>query len=534
MGKIGYNINLGGLGKQFEEAQANAKSASAAFHLLMTAPSNGINTQGDAEAIDRWIEKIQPAQIVWRTYSKLEGNWSVFPSNDEIIKRWRAENRPQYIRDDPSNEPSLFGKDPRTNALYVKSRADLLRKAADIGIKVAVGAFSVGTPHESLIANGTYDELIRAVVEGGHYFSVHEYCPGIPGAGDVFSYEKLLNPDEVMETMKRDPWPVKAVYWLLRRSDRFVVRAREIGLSDPQIIVTESYIDLIPDANDVINQLRDKYGIPAYNKDLRGVLAWRMYYADAFPDKSFSDVITQLSKYIEENIYYPDHIKGVCLFSFNWDWDTPEAHNYLNPYLDDFRRVGLPNLSKSPSLFTEPEEKRSDTDTISTRSPEFWERLRQLQETSDTKPDNKYTNEIETLIDLADESTAEIVSVGSQESSDEIAAHNEENTKQMMPVGVREPSSSATLSNTIEMSTLELGSESRWQSGVFESEGVRVRVAPFTDAEPIALLSDSTTGQQHVGEIQSDGYTWRWIRYMNNDKMMEGYAASAFYKFMLG
>jgi hypothetical protein len=561
MAKIGYNINLGGLRDQVKEAQSNAKVATAPFHLVMTAPANSINTQGDLEALDRWAEIVKPAQLVWRTYSKLESDWSIFPSNDEIVKRWVAENRPQYVRDDPSNEPSLGGTDRENNVRYVKSRTDLLRKAADAGIKVAVGAFSVGTPHESLIFDGTYDDLIRAVVEGEHYFSVHEYCPGIPGAGDVFPYQELLNPENILKVMKPNPWPIEAAYWLLRRSDRFVVRAREIGLSDPQIIITEAYIDLIPDANDVLNKLRDKYGIPAYNKDMRGVLGWRMYYADAFPEKSFPDVVTQLSKYVEDNVFYPKHIKGVCLFSLNWDWDTPEAHNFLNPSLDDFRRIGLANIDASVSILT-PQElpPPSDTDTVSTRSPDFWTLLQARTETSSetgnlTEPgtveavlpqesdaivEEKSTIEIppqEPDVIVEEESAVDVSPVGVRDASDDVITAIGDSSSKVMRVGARGSSDEETLpsitaSSTVELPAIALGTgKSRWQSGTFQSEGVRVRVAPFTDAEPIGLLVGEHTGQQHVGEIQSDGYTWRWVRYINDDTTIEGYAASAFYKF---
>lgn len=531
MAKIGYNIKLGGLPDQVKEAQIETKVTVAPFHLVMTAPTDGINTQEDIKAVDTWAEIVKPAQIVWRTHSKLEGDWLSFPSNDEIVKRWLAEDRPQYVRDDPSNEPLLLDGDPEINGRYVESRADLLRKAADAGIKVAVGAFSVGTPHEGLIADGTYDDLIQAVVEGGHYFSVHEYAPGIPGAGDVFQYDELLNPETILKVMKPEPWPIQSVYWLLRRSDRFLIRARTMGLSDPNIIITESYIGLIPDANDVLNQLRDKYGIPAYNKDMRGILAWRMYYADAFPEKSFSDVVTQLSKYVEDNVFYPEHIKGVCLFGLNWDLDTPEAHNFSAPFLDDFRKEGLPNLDSCDSILKPPEiALSSDIDNVSTRSPEFWAQLQEGLSESETAAaiQPSIPNAISDI-----ESTVDVLPVGSRGALDDVATEIEDSSSQVIPVGVRGVSS-ITAASTVELPAVALATNARWQAGTFESEGVRVRLSPFTDAEPIGFLTGRQTGHQHVGEIQSDGYTWRWIRYMNDGNLVDGYAASAFYKFQSG
>lgn len=532
MGKIGYHIHLGGLGQQKEESQQNAKKADAPFHLLVTSPDNGIHTEEEIAVLDSWAKALSPAQIIWRSYSSLEGDWSMFPSNTEIVKHWLSEDRPQYIRDDPANEPALSGNDPDVNSHYVKSRADLLRKAAAVGIKVAVGAFKVGTPDADLIADGSYDDLIRAVIEGEHYFSVHEFCPGIPGAGDIFDYSELLEPDSVSKVMKANPWPTEASYRHLRHSDNFVLRARELGLADPQIIVTESFLDFIPDAHEVIEELQDKYGIPAYDKDLRGVLAWRMYYADTFPLKRFSDVLTQLCKYLDDNVYYPDYIRGVCLYSLNWDLDNPQAHNFLDPFLDDFRRNGLPNLSEAYSILTPPPSPPpSAADTISTRSPEFWAKIKELT------VNKEHQEEMEDPLSL-DISENSSIDEAQEDITEDSTADGIPEVLEQIPSSVLSESSDESnpairASSTVEIPAVTLSSlgGSRWQKGIFRSEGVRVRVAPFTDAEPIGLLSGEKRGEQHIGEIQSDGYTWRWIRFTDQDNVVEGYAASAFYDF---
>ncbi len=348
MPKFGYNVNLAAINNQ---AQSDAILAGANMYLLMTVPQQiddiGVNGQTEINQIAEWKRAIAPAKITWRSYSKKEGNWSVFPSNDVIITRWLSEGHLDVIRDDPANEVSLAGDNKQINQEFVASRVDLLEKASANGITVAVGAFSVGTPHHNLIADGTYDPLIRAVVEGGHYFSVHEYCPGIPGAGDVFSYSELLKPETVISKMKDELWPL-GEYWLLRRSDRLVKQARELGLSDPKIIVTEAFIDYIPDAEIVLTQLRNRYGRPACNKDMRGVLAWREYYQVAFSN-IYSDYQLQidfLSSYLANNVYNVSWIKGVCLFSLNPDWDSPECHNWLNDSLNEFRRALLPDINR--------------------------------------------------------------------------------------------------------------------------------------------------------------------------------------------
>ncbi len=353
MSSIGYNVNLSAIDNT---TQNDVTLAGANMHLLMTVPQQidrvGVNGQTEINQIADWKQAISPAKSVWRTYSEKEGDWKIFPSNDVIIMRWLNEGQNDVIRDDPANEPSLAGGDKLINVQYVASRVDLLEQASAVEIKVAVGAFSVGTPHQDRINDGTYDPLIRAVVEGGHYFSVHEYCPGIPGAGDVFQYDELLNPQTVLSKMFSELWPL-GDYWLLRRSDRFVSRALQtLKIEAPQIIVTEAFIDNIGDASEVLNQLRDKYGLTECNRDMRGVLAWRPYYHDAF-DGIHSDhqlQVDYLVSYLANEVYNVDWIKGVCLFALNRDWDSPECHNWLNNSLNEFRRVFLPNINYNLEL----------------------------------------------------------------------------------------------------------------------------------------------------------------------------------------
>ncbi len=360
MTKIGYNINLSAIDNQ---AQPDAKIAGADMHLLMTVPQLidgvGVNGQTEINQIANWKQALPPnTNIVWRTYSKKEGNWKEFPNNSTIVTRWQLEGHLDIIRDDPSNEVSLIGDNKQINEEFVVRSVDLLEQASAAGITVAIGAFSVGTPHHNLIADGTYDDLIRAVVKGNHYFSVHEYCPGIVGAGDVFPYDELLNPKTVLSKMKDELWPLGG-YWLLRRSDRFVKQARQLGLADPQIIITESFIDYIPDAQIVLTQLRDEYGQTPCLRDMRGILAWRDYYAEAFKEMHLLSHYELQVRYLLEKlattVYNQDWIKGVCLFALNKGWDSPECHNWLNDSLKTVRQLHLPNINRMLGSPTPPD-----------------------------------------------------------------------------------------------------------------------------------------------------------------------------------
>lgn len=342
--RIGYNVNLSAINNQ---AQEDAILSNADKHLLMTDGHN------PSPQIQVWKDALGADKIVWRKYDQREGNWTEF-NNGQVISEWIADGHRDVIRDDPSNEPSLGGTDQDNNERYVKHSVDLLNRANNAGFTVAIGAFSVGTPHESMIDNGTYDDLIRAVVEGGHYISVHEYCPGIPGAGDVFPYAALSHPESVLSEMLTNQWALDE-YWLLRRSDRFVKRARQLGLADPRIIITECFIDYIPDASTILQKLRPPYGIAEYNNDLRGVLAWRDYYHVAFDGLDYELIVDRLTEYLAHKVYNQSWIHGACLFALNNLWDTPQGHNWLNARLDTFRRVFLPAINSQVTEPPEPE-----------------------------------------------------------------------------------------------------------------------------------------------------------------------------------
>ena len=180
-----------------------------------------------------------------------------------------------------------------------------------------------------------------------------------------------------------------------------------------------------------------------------------------------------------------------------------------------FRKNGLPNLANQESILELVLPKApSDADTISTRSPEFWAELR------DAVEELPFDNDEPNNVDISEDSTADGIPVGVSSVSHDM---RDDTTDKNAVIRA---------SSTVEIPAIALEQlGSRWQEGTFHSEGVRIRVAPFTDAEPLGLLSGERNGQQHVGDIQSDGYTWRWIRYVHHGNLIEGYAASAFYEF---
>lgn len=87
-------------------------------------------------------------------------------------------------------------------------------KAREQGRTLAVPNFSVGNPHEEAIRNGKYDPMLRAVIQYGHYFSVHEYFWD---------------------------WPLYTDFpFHIGRYREWRARARVLRLSAPNILLTET------------------------------------------------------------------------------------------------------------------------------------------------------------------------------------------------------------------------------------------------------------------------------------------------------
>jgi murein DD-endopeptidase MepM/ murein hydrolase activator NlpD len=335
----------------------------------MTSPPFGVNRINEIDNLNRYRKHLPDSAIIWRTWHPKEGNWSILPPPAEQVRLWKNEGSSlrAIVRDDPSNEPSLPHQRMDLMTRYVQDRTELLNRAADEGIRVAVGAFSVGTPHESLIENGLFDPLLRAIHAGNHMISYHSYSPGIPGAGDLVSFDVLRDPLKAATMLReRDRRWEPGRYWYLRRTDFFRTRAQQLGLPPPPIMMTEAVFDDVLSTQSFYGELRHKYGLPQYMNDLRGVTSWRKYWSAAFPNQSLYDVLDMLLLYLKRNVFYLDDIRGVCLFSINKGWET-RGHNWAHPDLMEYIIKRLPLLNREQQ--TTPEPPAPTPPTVTTPAP---------------------------------------------------------------------------------------------------------------------------------------------------------------------
>lgn len=347
-GLFGLNINLGGLRGRDQEAKEDAARLEARSHLLMTTPSSGIDGPGEIRQLREWEDALEGSQITRRTYSRKEGNWSTYMPVKEQVALWKGQGLFSMLHDAPSNEPALNGSDESLNRRFVARETEMIYRCADAGIAYLTSAFSVGTPDIDLIRRGVYDPLLIALSETravGSGISAHLYGLANVEAGERVGYQVLLDPQQARSAMTDTKWPL-GNYYLVKRTDEFMKRADEIGAERPDIFATEAKIDLIPDANWVLNQLRPRYGMPEYNFDMRGIQSIRLLLAAIFPEMSYEQAVAHITAYFGRNVWYADEFKSIMLFSLNWLWDQPQGHNYANPMLRTFLKVYLPEINR--------------------------------------------------------------------------------------------------------------------------------------------------------------------------------------------
>ena len=368
---MGYNISLGNLGHRYDEAMRNARDSGADFHLVMTNPHGGVNGAGEINEIQRWKDAMPDGtRLLWRTFLATNGEWVRtlgFNLVSEMMalseadfrahcirwaqgqaQQWAREGHQDVIRDDPDNEPKLSGASDDVVRRYVISREELVKACKAVGITVAVGAFSVGLPHEGWIDRGLFDPLLKIA----EVFSVHEYPPAMVGVGDVLPYEAMFEPETLWAKLPKQVWAISTIYSLMRRCDHLKLRAELVGNPNLEFIISEtSTNEDIPDAHRVTSQLRGVYGKPECGGDLRGVQAWTRYHERVFGSNDVNQNVAQMIEYMLKYIYSVKHVIGVCFFALNYKWGEGaegenRCHNLLNEMFDYLRRVLIPDINK--------------------------------------------------------------------------------------------------------------------------------------------------------------------------------------------
>ena len=355
--EFGWNCDTSSL--SFERIVQAMRDSKATTHLIMIDNTTPFLKIGDIENIKRYLNALPNITLIVRVYSKLEGDYKAYPSAAEYQKNWAwvkaqlGALSSRVILDDPTNEPNLAPAGSNDAALYVERCVALVKAASLAGIKLAVGAFSVGSLQESIIST-TYRPLWLALKEYKQAISYHSYGAIPFEAGETAPLNIVLDAKKARAYMKDERWPMSHGGWLLAEPYRIIQACEALGFT-PEIYLTECLVDNVLGQDPVTKEAwRAKYGIDAFMRDPRGVQCWERYLTEFFSAEGldFQHSLYALFRHARKNIFYHPAFKGACIFALNAQWgygydgksDGTHKHagsNFDRPEFELFRKTLL-------------------------------------------------------------------------------------------------------------------------------------------------------------------------------------------------
>lgn len=356
MVRFGFNWDSGSV--SFEAAIPAMQASNADAHLIMIDSGGFFLRSGDLDTIRKVANAVPRGKLIIRLYSRQEGNWQNYPKASEYGSHW-AWVRGQLgdtltsrlVFDSPFNEPNLAGDNATLAKPFVAYCVQLVIEAYRAEVKLAIGAFSVGTPHESLIET-EYRPLWKALADYKQALSVHLYGAIPSEAGELAPLEAVLHASTARNYMSADKWPISHQGWLMARPYRVIEYFRKNGLGIPEIYITECFVDNIFNSQTSWIKEAWKSNYPSVKyPDPRGVQAWEEYLKDMFPEKPFDEAVAHLLSHARKNIFYHEAFKGACLFALNKQWGYPSGSNkeagsnYEDSQFSRFRATLLPQVN---------------------------------------------------------------------------------------------------------------------------------------------------------------------------------------------
>jgi len=353
--EFGWNCDTSSL--SFERIVQAMRDSRAHTHLIMVDNTTPFLKIGDIDNIKRYLNALPNITLIVRVFSRLEGDFSAYPSAVEYQRNWAwvrtqlgTELCKRVVFDDPVNEPQIGSGDDLTSQVYVERCLDMVEAAANAGIKLAIGAFSVGSLPEKTVPT-IYRPLWLALKEYKQAISYHSYGAIPFEAGETAPLDIVLDAKKARAYMKDERWPISHGGWLLAEPYRIIQACEALGFT-PEIYLTECLVDNVLGQNPQLKEAwRAKYGIDAFMRDPRGVQCWERYLTEFFSAEGldFQHSLYALFRHARKNIFYHSAFKGACIFALNAQWgygydgkpDGTHKHagsNFDRPEFELFRK----------------------------------------------------------------------------------------------------------------------------------------------------------------------------------------------------
>lgn len=378
--RLSYNINAVEFPNQ-QNLYAHLDRMNPCVILVM----DGIGLAADM------VRRYPNAVVIHRDYSIHEGEEFLRVDPVTWVNHWDQQGNSigtdinKRIVRYSTNEPSLGNFVTQ----YVSAEVELLNEAARRGYRVASGNFAVGTYQQHEILSGIFDPLIRAVMNGNHYFAFHEYTTALlPFGVGQMPKDHLLNSSDVQVSswarpsqLPFDYWILPAnaqsvdedevlpfgieqyyeylstlpesfeaqtttrilpPYWHILRSSWFVIRGRELGYNNIPIVLTECCWDNLGDiGTEILNVMRSRYGLPEYMYDMRGINSYRNLWSFYWGSNGWNTAQAAYWQLAWLDSIYPSNYIGFAQFTWssNAGWASFDMSGYREGWYGEFQRL---------------------------------------------------------------------------------------------------------------------------------------------------------------------------------------------------
>lgn len=363
--RFGYNWDTESI--PFEKAIPTMQAANASAHLMMVNPRSFWLGVGDIANIKKVLAALPNCELIIRIFHTNQGDWKTYPDAIQYENHWRWYKSKftdaewtRLIWDDPCNEAGTSNDSVTEIRAYVKRCVLLVEAAGRVGMKFAVGAWSVGTPHEKWYEN-EFMVLWRAIATNRQAISYHGYATIPPLAGETLPIELVLDPVASLASMTEQRVSLDHAGWLIARMYRVIKIFKKYELGVPELYITEGIIDNIYNSSnsDVKEEWKRLHGMNEAMDDPRGPRSHTNFLNKMFAgqNKTFSQMLGVIHRWVRKFIFYHPAFKAVCLFALNFQWDyryggytndgqhKQALSNFDRPEYDDFRMIELPAIN---------------------------------------------------------------------------------------------------------------------------------------------------------------------------------------------
>lgn len=334
------------------------------------------------EAYER-LNPVCGTEVIHRDWHPSDGSEYQVRTAQEFVNRWVSQGHTQIIRY-TTNEPSCSSNNC---ILWRNHEVEIARLARQAGFTVVLANTGVGKYSPEQVVSGLFNPIVQAALDYDHYLGFHEYT-GVDlsfGFGQI-PLEALNDPvfmspenwrdsvdfafaspflaqsaideipfglEQMQEFYAAQEFIAQAIdtecgllpsYWHLGRSFWILLWYQCSTGNDelPVIVHTEWGWDRLDDIAHVVNPLRDTYGHPDFNVQLRGwrslEFIWEWYY----PEWTMAETAINQMEFAV-NLYPDNHY--FLLFTWSdsagrdWTRDGFSWGNYGDSVTIEFHRL---------------------------------------------------------------------------------------------------------------------------------------------------------------------------------------------------